>query len=187
MSKKQTLVRGVVQSAHKEETNEGWIRVSSDIRGRIGSRSYVRIWTPDEPDQVVYCQVRGTPGRTGTIVINEWYREALGWNDLPLTPAPQVELLVEPAGPWGRLKALLAHPNEVVRVGLGLALSGMGLGLTGLGLSMVAFFASRALQGAEQWAVTTGLAFAAVIGVPGLVFPGLGLGPVFGDTAQTDE
>ena len=187
MSKKQTLVRGVVQPAHKEETNEGWIRVSSDIRGKIGSRSYVKVWTPDEPDQVVYCQVRGTPGRTGTIVINEWYREALGWGDLALNPAQQVELLVEPVGRLGRLRALLTHPQEVVRVGLGLALLGIGLGLTGLGLSMVAFFASRALQGAEVWVVTAGLAFGAAIGVPGFVFLGLGLGPVFGVAPRTDE
>jgi len=111
-----------VRFSSPEDQHKGWIRISEDIRGSIDSGSYVKL---QGNNKTIYCQVRGTPRRRGTIQVNEYFRLKFGWENHP----NQVEVILEKVGFWGKLKAISSHPDSIVRIGFGLGCISVGLGL----------------------------------------------------------
>ena len=136
MKKTSVNIKGQLVASHLYELEENWVRISQELRNPLPSRSYVRIRRVDTPKRSVFCQIRGTPNESGLIKMSEWFRDALGWGELDPYATTKIELIVESVGWCGRLRALLSHPNDTLRVGFGLGLTGIGIGLFGLGLDL---------------------------------------------------
>ena len=130
MSKSIAKVKSQVFAANPSDVHKSWIRVSENLRGAIPSGAYVRVTANN---RTVYCQILGTPGKTGRIEINEWYRNSLGWTDPPI----EAELTIKEVGLLGRLRAWSWHPEDIVRVGVGLGLTSVGLGALGILLAFL--------------------------------------------------
>lgn len=122
MAKRVIKLKSKVHEADPGDMYKGWIRVSEDLREDIPNRVYVRVIANNRK---VYCQIRGTPGKAGLVEINEWYRNALGWTD----PPNEAELTIEEVGLLGRISAWSSHPDDIVRVAIGLGMISVGLGL----------------------------------------------------------
>src|SRR4030042_1356615 len=118
-------VNAPVKRASSEDVNKGWIRISKELRSGISSRAYVEV---EANNRRIWCQVLGTPGEDGCVKMSEWYRELLGWTDLPTENA---HLKLKEVGFEGRIKAWHSHPDDVVPVGIGLGFMSVGLGALG--------------------------------------------------------
>ena len=112
-AKKVIKLKSRISLANKDDEHKGWIRVSENLRKDIPSGAYVKI---KAYKRKVYCQIKGTPKKEGRIEINEWYRNALGWTD----PPKEIELTIKEVGLLGRLHAFSSHPDDIVRIGVGL-------------------------------------------------------------------
>ena len=135
----------IIQAALHEEANEGWIWARD-----CDSRAIVCITNPAN-SRSVYCQVREiddnflrqynkeprTPiTEMDTLVISQWYRQALGISEHQRT-TDRVNLLIKPLRDlpfrlWGSVRATAHHPEIVVRMGASLGVLGFGLGLVSL-------------------------------------------------------
>jgi len=120
--KKVIKLKSPISLANKDDEHKGWIRVSENLRKGIRNGAYVKI---EAYKRKAYCQIRGTPKKEGRIEINEWYRNALGWTD----PPEGIELIIKEVGLSGRLHAFSSHPDDIVRIGVGLGIISVGLGL----------------------------------------------------------
>ena|GEM_PF-1759883 len=111
--------------ARPDEMHKGWIRISKSMREDIQNGSYVQIIAKGGK---VYCQIRGEPKTAGWVEMNEWYRNLLGWTELP---SEEVELTIKKVSPFShrRIDAWAAHPDDVVRVGIALGMISISLGL----------------------------------------------------------
>jgi hypothetical protein len=118
--------KAFVKQATKEEMHAGFVRISENLRHEIRNGDYIQLTTND---RTIYCQVRGTPNKIDTIIINEWYRELLGINNIPDT---EIELEIAKASFFGMLNAFQYHPDNIIRISLGLGISSVGLGLMSL-------------------------------------------------------
>ena len=149
--KPKVSIRARISQARAEETHSGWIRVSKELRVTIPNGAYVKV---SANARTVYCQIRGTPGVTGAVSINEWYRNALGWEDLPPS---ETELRIRRVCLLGRIHAWSFHPDDMVRVGVAIGLISLGLGI----LSLVMAFlppSIRVLSSGGWWNSAWGLA-----------------------------
>lgn len=170
--------------AERDERNEGWVRISEKLREEIKNRTYVEIRRKGEQERAILCQVRGTPDKTGVIRMNEWYREALGWHDLPSNFSESIELLVEPVGWRGRLTALLTHPNDTIRVGFGLGLIGIGLGLAGTAFGISVYASGLFRTGTPAWIWGLANIVALAYFLPGLYLLVRGIKAALGDPTK---
>ena len=121
--KKVIKLKSRISLANKGDEHKNWIRVSENLRKGIPNGAYVKI---EAYKRKVYCQIKGTPNKEGRIEINEWYRNALGWTD---PPKRIIELTIKETGLLGRLHAFSSHPDDIVRIGIGLGIISVGLGL----------------------------------------------------------
>jgi hypothetical protein len=109
--------------------HKGWIIVSENLRKGIPNGAYIKLMVGNKK---IFCQVRGTPGKNGRVEINEWYRNELGWTD----PPDEAELVINQVGLLGRIRAWSSHPEDIVRVGVGLGMISVGLGLLSVVLAL---------------------------------------------------
>ena len=114
-------IKAPLRYSPPEDQHKGWIRVSEELRGGIENGSYIEVRGKEKS---VYCQIRGTPRKTGIIQMNEYYRAKFGWEN----PKKQVEITIGETGFWGKLRAIQSHPDSLVRVGFGLGCISVGLG-----------------------------------------------------------
>ena len=69
--------------------------------------------------------------------MNEWYRKRLG--GLETKPKIDYPLVIEKADSWyGKIRACLQHPQNVVRIATRLGIISFALGVFGLFLGVVA-------------------------------------------------
>lgn len=117
-----------IHKADRDDMHKGWIRISEelDLRNGIRNMAYVKV---SANNRKVYCQIRGTPEKAGRVEINEWYRNAFGWTD---PPDEEVELTLKKVGVIWKIAAFAQHPDDIVRIGIGLGIISVGLGLTGV-------------------------------------------------------
>ena len=129
MSVKQIKLKSRVSSSKEIDTHSPWIRVSDDLRGGIRNGTYIQI---NANGKKAYSQIRGIQGEKGRVEMNEWYRNILGWDDLP----GEVELHIKEADMLGKIRAWKSHPDDIVRIGIGLGMIGIGLGLLSIDLTL---------------------------------------------------
>jgi len=128
---KRVRFKARVEPCAAEEAHRAWVRISEELRGGIPSGAYVALFANQRK---ILCQVRGTPGETGTVKISEWYRNALGWNE---PPSGEVDMAIKSVGFVDKLLSFSMHPDDVVRTGMGLALISVGLGILSLGIALL--------------------------------------------------
>ena len=148
-----------IYKAGPDDVYKGWIRVSDelDLRKGIPNGAYVKV---SANNRKVYCQIRGTPEEAGRVEMNEWYRNALGWTD---PPNELVELTVKKVGLFGRIAAFAHHPDDIVRVGIGLGMISVGLGILSIILAI-----SVAITGIASFVLYL------VLGLVALMLAGMG-------------
>ena len=146
----------IIRAALRDEANDGWIWIED-----FPSRSLVKISNKKNKRSVI-CQTRKLDqnflniynvenhGRyeiklgQGTIVMSEWYRDALGGFGTTGKgdPVGKVSLAVclcrWPV--WKQLRATSHHPDIVVRLGTRLGALGIWLGLLGAVLGFLSLF-----------------------------------------------
>ena len=115
------IIEASLYPTRQEDIDKGWVRISEDIRKGIENRSYIKL---SSNGKEIFCQVRGTPGKSGIIEINMYYREKLDLNDTQCT----VKFSIEKAAFWGKIEALSSHPDSIVRIAFGLGSISVGLG-----------------------------------------------------------
>ena len=126
-------IKGVlVLEADKEEMHKGWVRISEKKRCGIKSSSYVKL---SYCKKSVFTQVRGNlRGENGILNISEWYRDFLGLKD---DPSEKVDLkLSDQRQVFYWLRALMSHPDDAIRLSIGLATISIALGVLGVGLAI---------------------------------------------------
>lgn len=133
-------------AALREDTQQGWIWLQDTS---LPARSVVKITNPAN-GSVVYCEAlqidsnflsayNQSPritisNRETALVINGWYRTALGG----LSTQTEVSLKIEPSNSWwGKFKACTHHPQIIVRVAAWLGAIGLFLGIIGLALGVL--------------------------------------------------
>ena len=155
----------IIRAALSEETNSGWVwmqmtgksfapRTIVRIERRAGSRRfriYVEVRKIDDNFRGNYnsgCKRIDLAEEHDTLVMAEWYREAL---EIPCTTSPdnetgRVRLTVarSPRPVWRSLRAACHHPDLAVRLGTRLGMVGVCLGVVGLWLGLLG---TGALQG----------------------------------------
>jgi hypothetical protein len=142
----------IIRAALHEETNDGWVWMCG--RDTPCSRTVVAIRNPSNGCRV-YTEVRKiednfltkyheNPRRIpllrsqNTIVMAEWYREALGIGKTDQdNKKGRVQLCVKSCPWWGSLRAACHHPDPVVRLGTRLGVLGTWLGLVGIWLGIL--------------------------------------------------
>ena len=121
-TKKVIKFESQVSPAEPDDVHKGWIRVSDDLRNGVPNGAYIKVIANNRK---VYCQVRGTPGKARRVEINEWYRNIFGWTD---PPNEVIEFTIKEVCSFGRIRAWSLHPDDIVRVGIGLGIISVGLG-----------------------------------------------------------
>lgn len=160
MSKRLVEVNAPLKKASSEDVNKGWIRISKGLRGGISSRAYVEV---EANDRRIWCQVLGTPGEDGCVKMGEWYRELLGWTDLP---TENVRLKLREVGLRGKIEAWRSHPDDVVHVGIGLGFMSVGLGALGFSIAFVPLIPNENCWLAPLLpALTAGLVFCSILAI----------------------
>ena len=158
------MTKYIIRAALRDETNEGWVWMAGS---GYRSRTIVRITVPDGTRKA-FCQVRqidenfldhynqsdkeksrlvregkkhriDIDPKTPTIVMSEWYRDALGgfstttkkngWKEIELEFQPYDHGLKHLLG---QLLAASQHPDISVRLGTRLGVLGTWLGLMGI-------------------------------------------------------
>lgn len=144
----------IIRASLHDEANDGWVWVEE-----VSSRSLIKISSKTHGRNVV-CQTRkldenfkslynaeGTRRRKielgqNTIVMPEWYRDALG--GFGTTPEDnktgKVSLEFYQLGrwkPWWQMRAASHHPDIVVRLGVRLGAIGTWLGLLSVWLGLL--------------------------------------------------
>jgi hypothetical protein len=135
-----------VFAALSDQTNEGWIWFRNPP---LHTRTIVKVRHP-ETGLVVFCESRKIDSNfltqykqqtqreikkpDETLVISEWYRDALGGFPTTRMSGDQVKLDITPARipVWRSLRASCHHPDIAVRVGTRLGVLGAWLGLVSL-------------------------------------------------------
>ncbi|GBE44305.1 MAG TPA: hypothetical protein ENH11_05820 [Candidatus Acetothermia bacterium] len=149
----------IIRAALHEEATEGWIWMEE-----FRSRTLVKVTNSDKTRSVI-CQTRKFDKnflkiyndkksiraeikkneRKSTIVMGEWYRDALGGFDTTANSGKEQELVVKKIRcgfrGWATLRAAARyHPDIVVRLGTRLGVLGAGLGILGIASPMVEWF-----------------------------------------------
>jgi len=137
MARRSITLKSQVFPADRDDMYKGWIRLSDDLRNGIQSGTYVQLIANRRK---VCCLIRGTPGKAGRIEMNEWYRNTLGWSD----PPNEAELTIKEVGTFRRIGAWSRHPDDIVRVGIGVGMISVGLGL--LSIVSVSFLPATRLM-----------------------------------------
>lgn len=136
-------------AALREDTQQGWVWLQDSS---LQARSIVKITNPTNGN-VVYCEALqidknflNTYNQSprinidkphATLVINGWYRAALGG----LSTQSEVSLSVKTSNFWwGKFKACTDHPQIIVRVAAWLGAIGLSLGVVGLVLGVMSVF-----------------------------------------------
>jgi hypothetical protein len=143
----------IIRAALAEEANEGWVWMATNMP----SRSVVKI-KDCATKRTVFCQIRNfdenflekykeDPAKrrkeitepSKTIVMSEWYRDALGGFLTTQRGGKERELKINPAYIWGwrSLRAASHHPDLATRLGTRLGVLGAWLGIVGLILSLI--------------------------------------------------
>lgn len=171
MSRKQIDFKSKISNSKESDIHKPWIRVSEDLRDGIRSGSYVQI---EANGRRAYCQIRGTQGEKGRVEINEWYRNILGWPELP----GEVVLKIKEADILGKIRAWKSHPDDIVRIGIGLGAIGIGLGLLSIVIST--FPPSiTALTVKIYWLGTMGITVASIFSLLTAFTLGVGISATF--------
>jgi hypothetical protein len=125
-------IEGQIEQAKMEDLYKPWIRVSKNKRKDIPNKTYVKVRANNK---TVYCQIRGTSNEDSKrIQMSEHYRELLGWENLPIG---NIKLEITRINQfWGMIRAFLYHPDDVVRVGVGLSTASMSIALVSLFISI---------------------------------------------------
>ena len=138
-------------AALREDTQQGWVWLQDP---GLPARSIVKIKNTAN-GKIVYCEslqidqnflsaYNQSPRITITkpqdvIVINGWYRAALGG----LSTQTDVSLNIKPCNSWwGKFKACTHHPQTVVRVAAWLGLISVILGFLGAVLGAASLWAA---------------------------------------------
>ncbi len=134
-------------AALSDEANEGWVWFGCPS---LPARTIVKVHCP-RTHRTVYCESRRidpnfkckyneTPRQyiqnpCESLVIGEWYRNALGG----IATKQVVELDITPARvpAWSGIRASCQHPQIVVRVGTRLGALGAWLGLVGFAAALL--------------------------------------------------
>ena len=139
-----------IRVALREESNAGWVWVGGPRLKDVKSRTIVKIKRPwhrgvytdvrmiEDNFLAQYnpgCERKRTPIQPGedTIVIGEWYRNAIGIKsgEEPSVVVKEVGGLKKILG-FASLRAACHHPDPVVRLGTRLGILGAWLGLLAL-------------------------------------------------------
>jgi len=135
-----------IYPALHEDINSGWVwlgkrecsqRAVVKIKNRVAKKS-------------IYCEALEIDGnfvkkykeKTGklidspenVLIINEWYRKRLG--NLELKQEYDLEIYYEVDFP-GRVRAVMQHPQEAIRIASWLALASILIGVFGLAISLI--------------------------------------------------
>lgn len=146
-------------AALREDTQQGWVWLQHP---RFSARSIVKI-TNLENGKSIYCEALqidqnflsaynqspriSISNPQGALVINDWYRAALGG----LSTQADVPLTVKSCNSWlGHFKACTHHPQTVVRVAAWLGLISVVLGLLGAVLGAASLWAADRNMAAQQ-------------------------------------
>jgi hypothetical protein len=129
-----------------EHTNEGFVWLKAPT---LPQRSVVRLGNPSTGESA-YCEVLQIDenfqriynssewrikidAAESAIVMNQWYRKRLG-----LQPQQDYSLEVDPRNRWfGRIRACMQHPQNVVRVAVWLGVISVATALVGLVLGAI--------------------------------------------------
>jgi hypothetical protein len=119
-----TISRVIIKKAKKEDAFMGWIRVPRAIRGDIENRSFIKV---QPNNKTIFCQLRGTIKEGNFVEINEHYRDLFG-----VQVGQKMDLKITEIG-WlfGKLRALVMHPDPVVRFAVAISLTSVILGILG--------------------------------------------------------
>jgi hypothetical protein len=127
-------IEGLITQAKTEDLHKPWIRVSKTKRkGIIDNKDFVKV---KANNKTAYCQIRGTSDEDSEeIEMSEHYRELLGWNQIP---KEKVTLeIVRINQTCGIFKAIDYHPDDFVRLGIGLFAVSVSLALISLLISIL--------------------------------------------------
>jgi hypothetical protein len=127
-------IKGFIKQANADDVNKPWIRISKEKRGNdFLNKDFICV---EANGKRIYCQLRGTKNESSTkIEISEHYRELLGWED---TPENEVTLKINKINRYfGIWKVIYYHPDDFVRVGIGLGSASIFLGLLSVLISIL--------------------------------------------------
>ena len=82
------------------------------------------------------------------------------------------------------MNALLSHPNDTLRIGLGLGLTGISIGLAGLGLALVIYTVDIVRSGGDKSTWIAGFVVVVVLGALALWSLRLGLAATLGNPGR---
>lgn len=181
----------IIRAALHDETNEGWIwttehpsRTVVRIVGADGKQkiyciarkiddNFLNLYnqTPKEKRTLATlgkkCRINiDSNGEFPTVVMGQWYRDALGIADKDRKEGP-VSLDIRsfgcwPFSWWGAIRAAAHHPDIVVRIGISLGVLGFGLGLVALMPPLLRIFKIEEL--CQSYIVVVGSIIAGFIG-----------------------
>jgi len=150
-------VEGIIKQAEAEDLHKPWIRISKTKRkGIIGNKDFVKVRANKKK---AYCQIRGTSDEySEKIEMSEHYRELLGWKQIPKENVKlEITRINQTFGIW---RIIYYHPDDFVRLGIGLGVTSIFVALISLLISVL-----QSISPANFWlTIFIGLIVAFVIG-----------------------
>jgi hypothetical protein len=143
-----------IYAALTEEENEGWIWFEQP---NFKTRTLVKVYNPDTNRSILCvsrhidenflrryngrCHIITITNPSKSLVINEWYRDALGGFATTFHSGHDLTLIITPLKLWGwrDVRAACQHPDIVARIGTRLGLVGTWLGVVGVAGSVLEF------------------------------------------------
>ncbi len=127
-------IEGLIKPAKTEDLNKPWIRISKTKRKDIiDNKDFVKVRANNK---TAYCQIRGTSDEDSEeIEMSEHYRELLGWKQIPKENVNlEVTRINQTLGIW---RVIYYHPDDFVRLGIGLFAVSVFLALISLLISIL--------------------------------------------------
>jgi len=135
-----------IYAALAEEENEGWVWFTTP---KLDTRTLVKLHK-SQNGRIVFCQSRQVDknflqrynecprisiphDEKNSLVIGEWYRDALGGFDTQTEVDIEISRLEIPF--WRDLRAACHHPDIVARIGTRLGILGAWLGIIGIAIA----------------------------------------------------
>ena len=121
-------IEGLIVQAKPADLYKPWIRVAKNKREDIANKEFVRV---SANKKTVCCQIRGTDNEVSEqIEMSEHYRELLGCNHLPKGNVKLgITRINQKFGIW---KVIYYHPDDFVRLGIGLGVVSIFVALISL-------------------------------------------------------
>lgn len=120
---KTQVIKGIeIRQCKAEEFLQGWVRIPKECRGGIERSSFARIKINCK---TIFCLIRGSDKHEKCVEMSEHYRIRLG-----LEVGQKVDMTITRID-WigGKFRAIVMHPDHLVRFGFGFSCAGLTLGL----------------------------------------------------------